>query len=1052
MTIKTFFLHRRIKIIGAILLAAALLLIFLPIGANFFLTHWLEKNGADSATIQRLRFNPFLGRLVMEGVDVVSGGKQLLHNSTMVVEFGLASLRHHDIHLEIAEYRELSIDIEQYPDGRWRFGTYTTAPTTGAPEKEPEKPQEDAVAWGFLADRVVLTACQLHLKTPVLDSQIVIEQAELVRFTTREGQPAASLTLHGLFNDSRVDIQLENLQLFPDLKINGTVKLSGGNLAVAAGFVKDVLPSFAGGVGVSGKIVLTENPGKGIAVEYDGTIDVGGVEIGNETFTTKAKSLKWQGRAQYTAEPKKALTIEIDGALSAGNFLLQLPGQAFVTEESLIDLSGRTTVTVGKNVTVENIGKLLIEGVGVQLPQLGLSEERVAWQGKVHYNSADEAKGLGVHTAGSLDLGTFQVDGREPAAIFAITGTTLFWQGDASYWQGNGVPFLNLDGTLLGTELQEDLAESKQRFGQGRVELRATSTISLGDKPVTTGLGALTGEKLVFTRNENPLLDLESLTLTGLEGRQDGAIAVQNLVATGLKANIGGSLPLAVQLQEILLTEATLQDFVGFSAAGLRVKGMVAKAIRTHRELVRWRQLSIQDLRGESGKQVNANTLLLEGLTALNTPTNDQGKENPTLSLRRATLSDIGWSATSGMKAGTLHCDDLMATIIRDKDGGLTFISELAAMQEPNIGTATVSSNSVAKADQSARVPFRLDNIVVGGKSSILFTDHTLAVPLATDLAISKLELGKLDSLKPKEKTPVQLAGTFLNRAPIEVNGEVSPFLLQPALDLTLSLKNYPLAGLSPYTVQSVGTALASGQLRLKSQVKLTGSVLGMDNNVQLQKVTTETITPELAAQLNNQLPIPLDAALSLLRDSEDNITLDIPLQGPVSDLSVGISDILITALGKAIIPAASGYLMYALGPYGALAYVGMKVGEKLLQVQLPPILFPAGGVALTTEHTKYLERIAMILKDRPETDMQFCPVVASWELMSEKERAAVAGDEVEIRDESREMLLELGQQRAKMVRSHLVEKYTIRQDRLLICDTRIVKEKQAEPAVIPQI
>jgi hypothetical protein len=225
-----------------------------------------------------------------------------------------------------------------------------------------------------------------------------------------------------------------------------------------------------------------------------------------------------------------------------------------------------------------------------------------------------------------------------------------------------------------------------------------------------------------------------------------------------------------------------------------------------------------------------------------------------------------------------------------------------------------------------------------------------------------------------------------------------------------------------------------------------------MKNNILLRKLETKTIEPELAAELNNQLPVSLDAALSLLRDNERNISLDVPLSGPVSELNVGISDVLVTALSKAIVPAASGYLMYALGPYGALAYVGMKVGEKMLEVKLPPIVFVPQEASLNEEHIKYLERIGKILQDRPEADIQLCPRVASWEFLTEEEKAAVPGGVVPVDGEKENDLLQLGQQRAVAVQNLLKEEYGIGHNRLLICDTAIDTKKDAVPAVLLQM
>ena len=139
-------------------------------------------------------------------------------------------------------------------------------------------------------------------------------------------------------------------------------------------------------------------------------------------------------------------------------------------------------------------------------------------------------------------------------------------------------------------------------------------------------------------------------------------------------------------------------------------------------------------------------------------------------------------------------------------------------------------------------------------------------------------------------------------------------------------------------------------------------------------------------------------------------------------------------------------------GLYGALAYVGMKVGEKMLQVTLPPVVFLQQELSITEEHATYLERVATILQDRPETDLQICPTVASWEFMEENELAAVEGNIVEVDEKLLPQLDQLGQDRAAAVKGHLTEKYAIDKGRLLICDTFIDKKKKATLAVLLQL
>ena len=142
---------------------------------------------------------------------------------------------------------------------------------------------------------------------------------------------------------------------------------------------------------------------------------------------------------------------------------------------------------------------------------------------------------------------------------------------------------------------------------------------------------------------------------------------------------------------------------------------------------------------------------------------------------------------------------------------------------------------------------------------------------------------------------------------------------------------------------------------------------------------------------------------------------------------------------------------MYALGPYGALAYVGMKVGEKALQVTLPPVVFAPQEVALTPEHVDYLQRIGKILQERSTADLQICPQVASWEFLTEQEKTEMKGEIIEVDEKKQDDLLELGQQRAAAVQSLLEKDYGIERNRLLLCDTKIETARDAVPVVLLQ-
>ena len=1017
-------------------------------GAKVYLADWFVKNGAESATIEKLTLNPFSGRLSLKGLDVQAGGKSLLKNTDMVVNVGFTSLFSKNIEVQQAFYSGLVLDIEQLSDGSMRFGSYTAHKSEEKTVVEPAT-KDTASAWAFLADSVDLQNCKVLLKTPDLDLELIVEKSELRKFTTREGKPGATFLLLGSINGDPVEINLSSLQVIPVIHIEGEVKVGRFQLVELARLLKDSLPVFSGDIGLDGKVVFSMGDQAAMKIEYNGEIEAISPDIGSDSFATRAANLKWQGAVHYESADSKPMVIVTDGLLAAKDYGLEVSGAEFSSDEASIALSGKTTVTIGENILVENDGTLLVEGVAVSLPGTTIREERLEWKGVVQYDSNHQATGQYVATKGDLQLGPAAFTSGESGDETAVQSNAVSWKGDMTYGQeeGGASSYVLLDGVIDGREIETALSGPGMQVKQGGITLTTASKINFGEVFDIKGTNSLVLDDFSFAGGDGaPGVVLDKLEILDLEGLGDKKLRLKELTSAGLSLTVPGTLPMDIDVPAIQLSGFATDDLANFKVDSISLEKPQIIGTHNGEELLRLDEIKATALQLNESSQVTADSVSLAALTFLGVKETDTKK--PFLTLGEARLTGIRWAGEQGFSGEALAFDNLVTTIIRDKNGQLNVAERLAAMQVSDGQAEAANKEQKAEGDDKG-LPIRLGEVAVTGTSHVNFEDYTLAVPYITDLAIKKMQLLDLDSTKPEAKSPFVLDAELEERAPFTVDGDISPFRDPLALNLKLQLKNYPLSRLSAYTVQSVGTALASGQLKLKTKLKLENDTLDMKNSVVLKKLETKTIAPELAAELNNQLPIPLDAALSILRDSDRNISLDIPLSGPVSDLNVGISDVLITALSKAIIPAASGYLMYTLGPYGALAYVGMKVGEKMLKVELPPVDFAPASIEISGEHKKYLEKVAEILKGRPETDIQLCPQVVSWEFMDETQIKAVEGKSIEVVEEDRNKLIELGQQRAQAVQTYLASTYGVEDSRLLICDTLIKVAKDAKSLVM---
>jgi hypothetical protein len=1087
---RPFFLQNRWLRRGLAAVAfLGLLLLFPPFVLKYYAVRWLQDNGADKAEIHSLWLNPFLGKLQLKGVNVEVGGVSLLHDGTMDIDLSLGSLFRKEVRLEKAEYHDLSLVVEQLAGGGYRLASYTLQQTGElSADTNVESPEDVANAWAFLADRVTLSNCRLQFKSPDLDLTLAIDQAELIRLSTRAEQQAGTFRLQGRINDKPVTLKLDKLMLAPELTIAGNVAAEGFDLADLSRLLHDALPTFAGTFGIGGDLRYQRKQDGTQLVGWDGTLAVKAPTVGNPAFTAAASAISYEGKAEVSIPAGAPLAIGVDGALQAASFQLQLPDAAVTTGEENILLKGKTKVTIGDDIQVTHVGALQLDKTTVRVGeqqianqslflqgetrvtvahdtqvaqngklQLGqttvtIGEQQMAnqlfsWQGQTQYHSNLAGHGNGVQVDGTLEMTGLQYDGN---GLESGNGAVK-WQGQIGFQENpQAVATVTLKGDLGTTG--STLAVAQSLVGLGTSDLQADLTLILADEPGISGTAGLTvGELQVAVDSEEPLrLDIGTVDIVGVQAAGAKKIGVDQLRIGGITTTIQGSLPLTLQVDHTELTKLASDNWLAWRVGSLAVNNVDALSLKTGGELFRLSQAQIGDLRMDEKMAVAIGETTLREVRLLG----GDEKVNSPLSLQTLAFKDIRFDTKDGLICDSAQLENLAVDLTRVQGGQFEVANQLAAMMESADMEKKSSEPDSRGADQpgAAGFPVGLGMLTAAGKNIVRFHDLTLAQPFSTTLAFDKLSFGPVDSLRPEEKSNLLLNGTLEGRAPLQLTGTVAPFLPKPAIDLQLKLKNYPLANLSSYTIDSVGTGLASGQLQLETTFGLADDRLDMENKLLLKKLQTKTVSPELAKDLDNQLPMPLDAALAVLRDSENNISLNIPLSGALSDLDVGLTDVIITALGKAIIPAASGYLVYALGPYGALAYVGMKVGEKMLQIRLPPVQFPVGSAELDGIHDDYLQRVGKILTDRPKTDLQICPQVGAWELFDEQGqkqyRAAPVPPEPKLVDQLRQ----LGEERGDAIKRYMTERFGIDSGRLLICDTTVVENPQQEPKVLLQL
>jgi hypothetical protein len=288
--------------------------------------------------------------------------------------------------------------------------------------------------------------------------------------------------------------------------------------------------------------------------------------------------------------------------------------------------------------------------------------------------------------------------------------------------------------------------------------------------------------------------------------------------------------------------------------------------------------------------------------------------------------------------AETLKLDKPYARVIIKKDKTVNF-GDIMIVDKSKPKTAVKNAQTTAP-----KPTFKLGNIqVIDGSSD--FADLSLILPFAAQI---KSLGGGASGISSEQKSTVKvdLKGTAYDLAPVDISGEISPYLGD--YDVTVNFTGMPMPLISSYMVQFAGYKVEKGKMSLKLNYKVADKQLSASNSILIDQL-------ELGEKVENPnaVSLPLELAVALMKDSDGKIKIDVPISGSLEDPQFSVSHIVVDALVNAISKVISS-------PFRALASL---LGSE---EDLSTISFTAGEAALDKLQIGKLDDLAKALKTRP--------------------------------------------------------------------------------------
>ena len=724
----------------------------------------------------------------------------------------------------------------------------------------------------------------------------------------------------------------------------------------------------------------------------------------------------------------------------------------------------------------------------------GTAEHRATW-------------GVGIH---SVDLQEVHVRYRDPALVVdaeirrAHVGSLASWLPDAA-------TRFDLEGEINGGQvaidgtarLFRDAPESNARLRVTGLPLAWLDPLLRG--PGVAGMAGLCDADVRLNAEVEPtsgkatLVMRGTLTLQGLQAAMaqatlhhlslawEGEVTVEMAGAVPPTVATRGQwvfddLDLAVAGLRIGQQRALWQGGLDYTtttvpAAGrLVITGDVAitglHAVDPDKgELAAWETLTADGVRVEGRDLVEVAALRLADLRALQGPSTAAGAAPPpAVTLGELSVAGVRVWGSSQVEVESVRLDALQATMARDEDGRLT-IARWRRATAPALAASPPAAARAERGEADRGVVIRIDRLEVDGDSAFSFADDSVDPPFHLAVAPIHLRVESLDRAEPERPSPVELRAQLGKYGDLRLAGTMAPFAAQPTLSLDGELASLDLAPFTSYTAATVGYRLQSGQLDADLDVEVDHGVLQAETAWRVNKLEMVRLIAVEQDRLSEGLGLPINTALALLRDRDDNIRLKVPVAGDLTDpelrLGKTLRKVVTTALVKAINQAVVTYVAVVSSP-AAIALAAGKVVNLATALHFDPVTFTPGEAVLDAAATDYLDTLAERLEDRPGIRLNLCgiavladampahPVAAAvtapptGEEAPGEEGAADAAGPAAIGESgpSMEALRQLSQERGEAVKEYLTLRRGIAPERLFVCSPEVDEAEEGEPRV----
>lgn len=384
----------------------------------------------------------------------------------------------------------------------------------------------------------------------------------------------------------------------------------------------------------------------------------------------------------------------------------------------------------------------------------------------------------------------------------------------------------------------------------------------------------------------------------------------------------------------------------------------------------------------------------------------------------------------------SIELDNLNAKITLKKQ----LVNDSETTNKNASAESTVTDSQEPATNQSLARRIKINQVKLINAKEIKLVDESISPNYRKSVSLEKLILSNIDSDQPNQNSPFELLGKSDEYTQFSFSGMAKPFSDKTNLELKGKLTEFPLAPASSYVQKALGFEFETGELDTELDIKIVDSKISGNTNVKIRGFNLAAAENYDQDSIKEQTAMPLNMALGMLKDSDDNLELDIPMSGNTDSPSFGASSFFTLVTQKAIKSAATSYLMKTFVPYANVVSLTISAGEFVLKTRFEDLEYQPMQTVIDDNQTVYMEQFISLMKDKEKTQVKVCAVATNSDYVSSGKQAV---DE----QSKTEFLKILSIERMNLFKAYVVEK-GIESSRVLLCAPKVDISEQSTPHI----